>query len=75
MDIVEWTNPSSVEANDVMLPDNLLEFVKDDDIVNSLNAQDDILPQGQFPFIFVFLFLFLFLLLNMILCLFFRRHF
>lgn len=46
MDTVEWTNPSSVEANDVMLPDNLLEFVKDEDIVNSLNTQDDILPQG-----------------------------
>lgn len=46
METVEWRNSSGVEADDVMVSDNLLEFVKDEDIVNGLNTQDDILPQG-----------------------------
>lgn len=47
MDTVDWASSSSVGANDVMLSDNLLDFVKDEDVVNSLSTNDDIFPQGE----------------------------
>lgn len=47
MDAVDWASASSVGANDVILSDNLLDFVKDEDIVNSLSTNDDIFPQGE----------------------------
>lgn len=48
MDTVKWPHSSIMESDDVMVSDNLLEFVKDEDIVTSLGNTDDILPQGIF---------------------------
>lgn len=47
MDSVKWMNSTDMEPDDVMISDNLLEFVKDDEIVTGLDTHDDILPQGN----------------------------
>lgn len=44
MGTVKWE--TSGESDDIIMSDNLLEFVKDDDLVESLNPQE-ILPQGR----------------------------
>lgn len=43
MDTVKWGHTPAMEADDILMSDNLLEFVKDEDIVNP----DEILPQGN----------------------------
>lgn len=43
METVKWEN--SGETDDIIMSDNLLEFVKDDDLVESLNQQE-IISQG-----------------------------
>lgn len=43
MGSIKWEN--SIESDDITMPDNLLEFVKDEDLVKSLNQQE-IIPQG-----------------------------
>lgn len=43
MDTVKWGNAPAMDADDILMSDNLLEFVKDEDIVNP----DEILPQGN----------------------------
>lgn len=43
MDTVKWGHTSALEADDILVSDNLLEFVKDEDIVNP----DEILPPGK----------------------------
>lgn len=43
MDTVKWGHTPAMEADDVLMSDNILEFVKDEDIVNP----DEILPQGN----------------------------
>lgn len=52
MDTVKWTHSTGMEPDDIMVSDNLLDFVKDEDIVTGLDTQDDILPQGNFYLIF-----------------------
>lgn len=47
MDPVKWTHSTGMEPDDIMVSDNLLDFVKDEDIVTGLDTQDDILPQGN----------------------------
>lgn len=47
MDSVKWMNSTDMEPDDVMVSDNLLEFVKDGEIVTGLDTHDDILPQGK----------------------------
>lgn len=76
MDTVDWASSSSVGANDVMLSDNLLDFVKDEDIVNSLSTNDDIFPQGE-PINFTLFrcFLILFKMISTFLFCLRRRHF
>lgn len=46
MDSVKWAHSTGMEPDDVMVSDNLLDFVKDEDIVNALDTHDDILQQG-----------------------------
>lgn len=46
MDAVKWQQSSGMDVDDVVVSDNLLEFVKDEDLANDL-VQDDILPQGK----------------------------
>lgn len=46
MDTVKWAHSTIMEPDDVMVSDNLLEFVKGEDIVTGLGNTDDILPQG-----------------------------
>lgn len=43
MDTVKWDRTPAMETDDILVSDNLLEFVKDEDIVNP----DEILPQGK----------------------------
>lgn len=50
MDTVKWVHSTGMEPDDVMVSDNLLDFVKDEDIVTSLDSHDDILPQGNLRF-------------------------
>lgn len=45
METVKWKQSSSMDVDDVGVSDNLLEFVKDEDLVRGL-VQDDILQQG-----------------------------
>lgn len=52
MDTVKWAHSTGMEPDDVMVSDNLLDFVKDEDIVTSLDSHDDILPQGKYFFDF-----------------------
>lgn len=40
---VKWAQTSVMETDDILMSDNLLEFVKDEDTVNP----DEILPQGN----------------------------
>lgn len=47
MDSVKWMNPLGLDSDDIMVSDSLLDFGKDEDLVNSLNIQDEILPQGR----------------------------
>lgn len=47
MDSVKWMNPLGMDSDDIMVSDSLLDFGKDEDLVNSLNIQDEILPQGR----------------------------
>lgn len=56
MDAVKWVHSTGMEPDDVMVSDNLLEFVKDEDIVTGLDTQDaDILPHGNLiNFVFYF---------------------
>lgn len=55
MDSVKWVHSTGMEPDDVMVSDNLLDFVKDEDIVTGLDTQDDILPHGN---LFIYLFIF-----------------
>lgn len=55
MDTVKWPHSSIMEPDDVMVSDNLLEFVKDEDIVTGLGNTDDILPQGTYTISFDFI--------------------
>lgn len=59
MDTVKWEN--SGESDDIIMSDNLLEFVKDDDLVKSFNQQE-IIPQGR-QFLLQF-YLFIYFLFN-----------
>lgn len=43
MDTVKWGHTSAMEADDILVSDNVLQFVKDEDIVNP----DEILPPGN----------------------------
>lgn len=43
MDTVKWGHTPAMETDEILMSDNLLEFVKDEDIVNP----DEILPQGN----------------------------
>lgn len=54
MDSVKWMHSADMEPDDVMVSDNLLEFVKDEDIVTGLDTHDDILPQGILQFLMQF---------------------
>lgn len=54
MDTVKWAHSTDMEPDDVMVSDNLLDFVKDDDIVTGLETHDDILQQGNTQFSTVF---------------------
>ena len=60
MDSGKWAHATGMEPDDVMVSDNLLEFVKDEDIVAGLDTPDDILPHGNlFIYFFVLFFRFL----------------
>lgn len=48
MDAVKWAHSTEMEPDDVMVSSNLLDFVKDEDIVTSLDSHDDILPPGEY---------------------------
>lgn len=54
MDTVKWAHTTAMETDDLMVSDNLLDFVKDEDIVSGLDTQDDILQQGKIVFISCF---------------------
>lgn len=56
MDSVKWVHSTDMESDDVMVSDNLLEFVEDEDIVTDLNTQDDILPHGNLFEFFKFIY-------------------
>lgn len=50
MDTVKWSHSTGMETDDVIISDNLLDFVKGEDIVSGLDTQDDILQQGNIYF-------------------------
>lgn len=54
MDSVQW-NASAVNGEvDALMPENLLEFVKDDELVNSFGGNDGIISPGPSPFLIEF---------------------
>lgn len=57
MDTVKWAHSADMESDDILVSDNILEFVKDEDIVTGLGNTDDILPQGINYNLFCFIFL------------------
>lgn len=48
MESLGWDSSMPSSADDVLVSDNLLEFVKDEDLVKTLSSADDIISQGEY---------------------------